>query len=170
LITLPLYIFILVELMAVGYLDFKTKKILNYWSILNIAIFVGFLIFWSDVYSISAQTIFFPIVFLVVGYVLFMVKIMGAGDSKYLFSLFLLVPNQYHEDFFTCIAYTTVIIGLILLTRNLIKNKEFIIAFFRYGNPQLIKNVLGKKFSFAPVILFSWIWFGWNYWSQYDIP
>ncbi len=159
-IPLSVYLFLLIELMAVAYLDFLHKKISNNWPILNIVVFILLLFIWSGTYKFQLETFFFSFSFLIVGFILFSLKIMGAGDSKYLFTFYLLVPSLAHEDAFLCLLYSTVIIGSITLGVNLLKNMEAIKGSLRTGEISMIKKIFGKKFSYAPVILLSWIWFG----------
>lgn len=159
-IPLSVYLFLLIQLTAVAYLDFLHKKISNNWPLLNIVVFVVLLIIMSDTYSFRVDTFFYSIAFLVVGFGLFTLKIMGAGDSKYLFTFYLLVPSTAHEDAFLCLIYSTLIVGTLTLATNLIKNMETIKASLRTGELMMIQKIFGKKLAFAPVILLSWLWFG----------
>lgn len=157
-----IYIFLFIELLFVGILDFKYKKISNYWHVVNIALFVFLLFSFPNLYQLSWQTFFFPLVFLLVGYLSFLIKLVGAGDTKFLFGLYLLIPYPLHEEAFLCLAYTTVVVGLFLFFQNTVKNFDRILVAWKTKDTSLIKGVYGKKFSFAPVIFISWIWFGWE--------
>ena len=160
-VFLSIYLFLTIQLIAVSYIDFKEKKIPNMWSFINVATFIGFLFIFPDLYSLSFETFVFPITWILVGFVLFALKIMGGGDSKYLATFFLLVPQPYHEEEFLCLAYSTIIVGLYVFAQNIFKNYENIKLAFLHRNLSLIKSVFGTRFSYAPVILISWIWFGW---------
>ena len=46
--------------------------------------------------------------------------------------------------------------------KNILENLDRLIVAFRTSNLSLIKGVFGKKFTFAPVIFVSWLWFGWT--------
>ena len=87
---------------------------------------------------------------------------MGPGDSKYLFSFFLLVPETYHELFFMKLVYSTIAIGLYLLIYNTVKNFDKLLEAVRIGNIEKVKSVYGTKFAYAPVIAISWIAFTWD--------
>lgn len=132
------------------------------WPILNIIIFFLMLVLFPSNYHLEFNTFFYSLVFLVVGFVLFLLKIMGAGDTKYLFSFFLVVPVAMHESMLMNLLISTIIIGLFFLLQNTLKNFENIIESVRIGDIKRIKTYYGTKFSYAPVILISWIWLGWQ--------
>ena len=159
-IPLPIYLFVLIELAVVSYGDVKTNKIPNVWSILNIIAFIALLFVAPDFYFFRPETFAFSLAFLAVGFVLFLLKIMGGGDSKFLFSLFLLVPLNLHEKVFYYLLISTVIIGGFLLIQNTLKNFKLIWRAILDGNTREVKSFFGTKFSYAPVILVTWIWIG----------
>jgi prepilin peptidase CpaA len=156
------YIFILLQLMAISYGDLKYKKIPNRWSLMNISIFVLGLFLFPHLYFFSWKTFVYPVAFLLVGFFLFYLKIMGGGDSKYLSSLYLIIPSSYHEMSFVYLLHSTLLIApLIFCWMTLKKWKQFI-QYFRLGLTGSFRQLYGSKFSYAPVILFSWIWMGWE--------
>ncbi len=157
---ISVFIFLLIELIFVSYIDVTKRKIPNMWVLINLffAIIIFFLI---PTYKFSFSLFLFPLSFLIVGFALFMLKIMGGGDSKFLFSMFLLIPTALHEQYFLCLAYMTVFVGFTLFIINIARNHKKIRLAIKYKDIGRIKNVFGKKFTFAPVILFAWIWFGW---------
>lgn len=159
---LLLFGYLFIQLLGVSYIDIKFRKISNYWSLLNIGLFILGLIVFPDYYKFALKTFFYPVAFLGVTFVLFAFKIMGGGDSKYLFSFFLLVPESHHEDFMIYLLYTTVVIGFVLLIYNTIRNFAKIFASVRIMDLRGIKSAYGTKFAYAPVILISWIVFGWT--------
>lgn len=154
------------QLAIVAFQDYKYKKIYNYWSIINLLFFIVLLIFHAD-YTLSLKAFFLPLTILFVGFILFVLKIMGAGDSKYLFTFFLLIPEAMHEKAFIYLAYSTIIIGIILLVKNTLKNFNTVIMAFRIMDIGSIKRVFGTRFSYAPVILISWIYFGYVLWGSF---
>ena len=85
---------------------------------------------------------------------------MGGGDSKYLFSLFLIIPLQFHERMFEYLLYTTFIIGSFVLLTNLTSNLGQIVTSLKTGDYNEVKKYFGTKFAYAPVILIAWIWLG----------
>tara|TARA_R110002072_G_scaffold288917_1_gene455596 strand:+ start:288035 stop:288541 length:507 start_codon:yes stop_codon:yes gene_type:complete len=157
---IAVYLFLLIQLLVVSYVDIRKKIIANYWAIINLIFFIIALFLFRDTYVIAWKTFLYPFAFLFVGFALYALKIMGAGDSKYLFSFFFLIPNGYQEDFFVILAYSTVIVGFSLLIMNTIKNFDIIISAIRWKNLRYIKEAYGTKFSYAPVIAVAWIWFG----------
>src|SRR5690554_2682257 len=161
-IPLPVYLFVLIELLAVSYGDIKTKKIPNFWSILNLFVFIVLLFVAPHHYSFEWQTFIFSIAFLVVGFALFLLKIMGGGDTKFLFTFFLLLPISMQEETFYYLLLSTLIIGGVFFLYNTLKNFGVIWESFRVGNIQAVKSCYGTKFSFAPVILVAWVWVGWT--------
>ncbi|OUR93104.1 hypothetical protein A9Q84_21620 [Halobacteriovorax marinus] len=156
------YLFLVVQLVFVAYNDITNKKISNLWPLINIGFFILSTFLFSDYYSFQLNTFVFPITFFLVGLLLFILKIMGAGDSKYLLSFYLLIPVSLHETAFVFLAYSTVIVGLSLLLTNIMKRFDIIKIAILTRNIRLIKTIFGQRFSYAPVILVSWLWFGWE--------
>jgi prepilin peptidase CpaA len=159
---MPWYIYslVFVELAFVAWIDFKTSIISNYWFLVNILAFVLFSIFLPDVYVFSIKNFFLPLAFIFVGYMLFTLNIMGAGDSKYLFSLFILIPYESQDYMLYTLIYSTVVVGVMSFFINIYQNSKKLKLAFENKNVELIKGIFGKKFTYAPVILLSWIWFG----------
>ncbi|MBC7428645.1 MAG: prepilin peptidase [Bacteriovorax sp.] len=156
------YLFISIQLLFVAYIDFKTKKISNMWMLINFIFFVVLTLVFPDIYKWSLQVFLFPAAFLFVGFALFLMNIMGGGDSKYLSSLYFLVPLQLQESAFTYLLYATVLVGSSLLVFNTLKYLDIIVIHFRMRDIAGIKRIFGKKFTYAPVIFIAWMWFGWQ--------
>ena len=106
----------------------------------------------------------FPVGFIVVGFLLFLINIMGAGDSKFLASLFLVVPLKYHQDLFERIVLTTVVIGIVSLVINLLKEKQKIQAFAINRHWKGAFQAMKSRFSYAPVIFIAWLSLGMFLW------
>ena len=87
---------------------------------------------------------------------------MGGGDSKYLSSLYLLVPLNLQEAVFIYLLYATILVGSSLLLYNALKNLDIIVIHIRMKDVAGIKKIFGKKFTYAPVIFIAWMWFGWQ--------
>jgi prepilin peptidase CpaA len=155
---------VLVELLIVSIVDLRKKKISNLWFILNIALAVIFHFSMKDIFPFSYEMFIFPIGWILGGFLLFLLNIMGAGDSKYLASLFFMVPVEFHMILFEKLLSSTIIVGIILITMKLIKDfktiKAYTIAAYWTGVRETIKS----KFSYAPVILLAWILFGVSEW------
>lgn len=161
-IPISVYLFLVIELLAVSYGDLKTKKIPNIWSILNLFIFVLLILILPDYYKVQWKMLFYSFAFLFVGFMLFLVKIMGGGDSKFLFTFYLLVPVSAQDKVFIFLLYSTLIIGSLIFLMVTFKNFYKIIEIWQSGQWGNFKKIYGTKFSFAPVMLFSWIWMGWE--------
>lgn len=151
-------VYISIQVAVVAWFDFKTKKISNIWPIANLALFSALPFLWPSVYRHHLDVWFVPLAFLAVGFVLFKLDIMGAGDSKYLFSLFLLVPQSLHEELLMRLLEITVIVGSVLLSWRLFTRWDELklLIMTRVGS---FKELLGGKFTYAPVIFIAWLWF-----------
>ena len=159
---ISLFLYLMIQLFVVSYTDLKIKKIPNVWPITNLITFFVLFILFPGLYELSPRTLFYPVVFFFVGLFFFSIKIVGAGDSKYLVTLFLLVPLSFQEVALASLVEITFITGVVSFSINTIKNIKVIIRAFRERKINLIKQCYGKKFPFAPVILGSWIIFGWK--------
>ncbi len=161
-LPIVVFIFISIQLLVVAYVDFKTTKISNVWLLINFIFFCVLSLIFPEVYAWSLQTLLFPLAFVFVGFILFVLNIMGGGDSKYLSSLYLLIPTAHQEVALVYLLYTTVIVGSSLLLFSALKNFDSIIVLIRTGDIFGIRKIFGKKFTYAPVIFIAWMWFGWN--------
>lgn len=165
-IPLSIYIIILLQLLFISYVDIKTRKISNIWPIVNYLMFIVCLLLLPDVYKLTWEVFIYPAVFILVGFLLFVLKIMGAGDTKYLSSFFVLVPLESQDLVFIQLAYSTLVVGVILFAYNTFMNFNKIKSALILKNVQLIKTVYGKKFAYTPVICVSWIVMGVVIWRN----
>lgn len=156
------FIFISFQLLVVAYIDFKTRKISNFWFLVNFLFFCLLTFIFPKLYLWQLSTLLFPLAFLVVGFSLFVMNIMGGGDSKYLSSFYLLVPSGFQERVFLYLLYTTVIVGSSMLLFNVLKNFDRIVVMVKLRDLSGIKKIFGQKFTYAPVIFIAWMWFGWK--------
>ena len=157
---IPIYLFLFIELIVVTIGDIKFRKIRNLWVIFNLIIAVSLFISFPSMYVLSIESFQFSIAFFVVGFLLFLLKIMGGGDSKFLASFFLLVPLKKQEMFFYYILMFTIIIGVFFLLKNIVQNWKRIISALKNSYLQEVKNCFGTKFAYAPVILLAWVYLG----------
>lgn len=163
-ISKMIYIFILVELVVVGIIDIRSKKISNIWSIFHIALAVVFYFSFDYLFPFSWEIFIFPGIFLLGGFFLFLIEIMGAGDSKYLATFFLLIPIEYQLLFFEKLILSTIIIGLLFFCIKVFRTRKIISAYLINGYWMGIKNIIKSRFSFAPVIFLAWIFLGLEVW------
>lgn len=85
---------------------------------------------------------------------------MAGGDGKYLASLFLIMPSQWHWPFLYYLGAVTVVMASILLLMRVFKNFKNVISWIR--DKKGFEGILGSRFAFAPIILMAWIWMGIN--------
>lgn len=156
------YIFVAIQLLYVAYIDFKTKKISNMWVFINAAFFCLLTFIFPEIYLWKFQVFYFPFVFLFVGFALYTLNIMGGGDSKYLSSMYLLIPINFQETTFIYLLYATVLVGSTMFLLNVLKNLDIIIIHLKMKDIAGIRKIFGKKFTYAPVIFIAWMWFGWQ--------
>ena len=159
------FTFILIELVLVGWIDFKTQKISNRWIIINLVASVVLYATFKENYPLSWEVLIFPLGFIFVGFFLYLVNVMGAGDSKYLASLFLVVPLDLHLVLFEKIVLTTISTGAFLLIYRIFLNRNDFKAFLVSHHWEGIKQILKSRFSYAPVILLSWVFLGLHIWN-----
>jgi prepilin peptidase CpaA len=106
----------------------------------------------------------YPIGFIVLGFVLFVFHVMGAGDSKYLASLFLVTPTPFHPLLMEKLLTVTIFVGTILIILKFVKSAEKIRVYLMTFHLAGLKSEISSRFSFAPVILVSWILYGVSLW------
>lgn len=156
----PIYAFIFLELIFVTIVDVKYKKISNLWSLLNILLSGVLFYLFPTFYLFGFESFQFSIVFLIVGFFLFLLKIMGGGDSKYLASFFLIIPTASQDLVFYYLLISTIIVGLIFFFRNIIEQRKSLSESIKKRDVEGVKSSFGTKFAYAPVILLTWILIG----------
>ncbi|MCY4523177.1 MAG: hypothetical protein OXB84_00415 [Halobacteriovoraceae bacterium] len=163
---ISVYFFLILQLAIISYMDIKFKKISNFWPLFNGLVFVIFLFLFPHQYDFILGTFIFSFLLIMGGFILFRLKIMGAGDSKYLASLYLLIPLALQKEAFTYCIYSIVIMGCIMLLINTTRSFGKILNLLKNFNIQEIKGFYGSKIPFIPVVFLSWIWFGIDYWEK----
>ncbi|MES2528559.1 MAG: prepilin peptidase [Bdellovibrionota bacterium] len=161
--NLVLYSLLLAELFVVSFIDIRTKKISNLWSLAHIGIFAGLQIYAGELPELTH--FIFPLGMIVVGFILFLFHIMGAGDSKYLASIFLLIPTPLHMPFMEKLLTVTIFVGTILIVMKFVKSAAKIKAYLVTFYFKALKAEIHSRFSYAPVILVAWILFGATLWQ-----
>ena len=150
-------IFLTLELFFVSLIDLKYKKISNYWSIGNILLTLGLFLFWKESYVLSLKHFAVPLGFLVVGFGLFSLKIMGAGDVKFISTFFLLLPEIDQLVFLNKIILLSVLVGFVFLLINLVKRRNELKMELYMGKLKSVYFKLGSKVPYAPVVFLAWI-------------
>ncbi len=155
-----LYLLILVQLFWVSLIDIKHKKISNQWIYFNLGLTaILWLAFPAD-YAVTGQKLLYSLTFFFVGFILYLLKVIGAGDSKYLASLYLVIPIDWCELALYSLFLSTLIIGgFVFFTTVVKKYDQLWISFLARDYPQFAK-ILNNRFSYAPVILVSWVLLG----------
>lgn len=161
-ISTPIFIFALIELLAVAYGDFKTRKISNYWSILNIIVYAILIFLVPNEYSLSGMVLLNSLLFLIIGFVLFLFKVMGGGDAKFLATFVLLVPLNLHNTYLLYLLEGTILFAFFFFIKSIIMNFKDISMHLMSFDFKGVKIYFGSKFPFAPVILFTWLILGWE--------
>ncbi|HXH31628.1 MAG TPA: prepilin peptidase [Bacteriovoracaceae bacterium] len=160
-----LYLYLLLQLLAVTFIDIRSRKISNLWPLANLSVAILLYAFLQEQYPLTFRALVFPLGFILIGFPLFLLKIMGAGDSKYLASLFLLLPVTLHESFFEGLVISTVFIGAVLLTMKVATDFRRIGADLRARQWGELRKKLASRFSYAPVILIAWVLLGIKLWK-----
>ncbi len=155
---------IALELILVSFIDLKTLKISNLWVLLNIGVFVLLSLLVPSIYQWDWNHFIFPVGFIFFGFILFLLDIMGAGDSKYLASLFLIVPLEYHYVYFEKLVQATLIVGALLLTKTLIVHRQKLKAYFYSRYWKGVRDTIRSRFSYGPVMLLGWLLLGVSLW------
>lgn len=159
-----LFSLLAVEILIVGIIDFKTRKISNWWHLANIILVALLCIIAPDSYPLALRHFYYPAAIFALGFILFKlrpggIRIMGGGDAKFLTILYLLIPTVLHELFTLKLLYIVVLVGSILLLTSLVKGWRKVLQSIFEKSIQL-EGVLGTKFPFAPLIMMAWIWMG----------
>ena len=159
---LAIYVGQLFILAIISLLDIKTRKISNYWPLLNflfwgVAMAGGGALFTGPWYSY----LLYPISIGTTGYLLYLLSIAGAGDVKYISTFFLTIPLNFHYDFFLLLLYVTILVSIINLLINFFSNFSEMIVLLKMRKFSALFKVGVRKFPFAPVILLAWMLWGW---------
>lgn len=159
------YLLILIELVIVSWIDIRTKKISNSWFFLNLLLGIIFYLTFTDYYHFEWTLFILPVSWLIIGFFLFLSKIMGAGDSKFLASFFLIVPVQFHLELFENLIYSTIVVGLVTFLIKVLQDFKKIKAYAFTHYWQGLKEMIGSRFSYGPVILLAWLMLGFRIWK-----
>lgn len=159
-----IYFLILVQLCMVSIIDIKIKKISNLWFVFNLVLAIAFHFIYPDSYPWEFAVLVFPLGWIVVGFVLFLLNLMGAGDSKYLASLFLIIPVEQQAVMFEKLIYSTIIVGSVFLTLKIFKDFQKIKAYALSAYWVGLKESIRSKFSYGPVVLLAWLLLGVSLW------
>lgn len=156
---------ILLELLVVSWIDIKTKKISNFWFVINLLLAGLLFIIFPESFTWNWQSLIFPTSWVLFGFVLFAFNIMGAGDSKFLASLFIVIPLVYQILMLEKLLYATIVVGVVFLSfkifRDFAKLKAYALSAYWVG----LKESIRSNFSFAPVILLAWLMLGFDIWN-----
>lgn len=159
------YSFITLQLFLVAWLDVKKHTISNYWVIANFLISPVLYLALPESYDFAWELFIFPVGFIAIGFLFFLMGIMGAGDSKYIASLFMVIPENLHMVFFDGLLYGTLLVGSLMLGFRIIQRQKELRAYLMAQYWQGIKDIIKSRFSYAPVIFLAWIYLGVRQWS-----
>jgi prepilin peptidase CpaA len=159
-----IYVLIMSELALVAWIDLKTQKISNLWLPFNLIMTLVLYLLLPALYPFTWEIFVFPVGWIVIGFILFLLNIMGAGDSKFLASLFLLIPLEQQLPFLGKLVLATMAVGMILLSGRVIKNFSQIRFFVLTKQWEGITKIIRSRFSYAPVMFLAWLLFGGELW------
>jgi prepilin peptidase CpaA len=152
--------------LIVAWRDLRIKKISNAWALINFLLVAPSLyIFNSDVYPWSWSVLIYPVSWIIGGFILFNLRIMGAGDSKYLASLFAITPPGMHEKMLLILIYSTLMVGFVLLGKKIAQDFRKIRAYAITAYWKGLRDSIRSQFSYAPVILLAWLILGLKIWK-----
>ncbi|EQC47022.1 peptidase, A24 type IV prepilin peptidase family protein [Bacteriovorax sp. BSW11_IV] len=155
-----LFIFMIIELLIVSYVDLKVRKVANIWSVFHILIF-GLITSYNAMNGIfDWKALVIPVCFVTVGFILFVFNVAGAGDVKFISSFLLILSERQQIEFLYYLTWITVIVGGTLAIKNIILNREKILVYLGIKEKKIIAGVFGKKFPYTPLVLLAWIVFG----------
>jgi prepilin peptidase CpaA len=161
--SLWIYGFIFIELIIISIIDIQTKKISNFWSLGHVFVAMALYLI-SRHYTWSWPVLIYPIAWLILGFTLFLLGIMGAGDSKLLGSLYLIIPIGFHHLMLEKLIISTLVVGFMNLTLKIAKDFRTIKAYALSGHWPGLWEKMKSRFSYAPVVLMAWILMGVQLW------
>lgn len=157
-----LYTLVALQLLVVSLIDLKTKKISNYWLLVNFVIAIAAYV--GGLHPFEWKILLYPVGAVVVGFALFLVNIMGAGDSKYLASLFLVLPYRLHQSYLENVLISTILVGAILLMTKLLTRFSRIKGYALSLHVKGVLSEIRSHFSYAPVLFLAWLLLGKSLW------
>ncbi len=155
---------ITIELLIVAVVDLQKKKISNLWPIFNFTLAICLMIGAPELYPLDYSLLIFPLGFIVVGFILFLMDVMGAGDSKFLASLFLIIPLDHQFLYFEKLVTVTLVVGSLMFIRTIVKNQMKIRAYFHNHHWKGFVELFRSRFSYAPVMFIAWLLLGASQW------
>lgn len=149
------------ELLIISWIDVKTKKISNFWPMVNFVGAVLLYFFFKDLFVFNWEILILPLTLVLSGFFLFHWGVMGAGDSKLVASLLLILPQSLQIIFFEKLIYLTILTAAVMILMKVLRLKK---------NVNTSVNVIGhkrvkSKFSYAPVVALAWIFLGFSIWK-----
>jgi prepilin peptidase CpaA len=166
--SLFIFILIFVQLIFVSLIDIKHKKISNQWIYFNVALTAILWIAYPENYAVTGQKFLYSLTFFFVGFILYLLKIIGAGDSKYLASLYLVIPIQWCEIALYSLFLSTIMIGGFVFFTTVVKKFDQLWVSLLARDFGEVAKLLNNRFSYAPVILVSWMLLGvLVYWKSF---
>ena len=155
-----LYYLILVELIVVALVDLKTRKIKNYWSIFHMILSILLLVLLQ--YHSSIKAAYIPIVIFGTGFIGYTLKIVGAGDVKFLSTLLFIVPEVQQLAFLEALGLTVILVGFLILFYKLLINFKTIYINLLTKDWKGVKSSLSSRNPFAPIIMLAWLVWGYQ--------
>ncbi|MFN8369001.1 MAG: hypothetical protein U0T83_00075 [Bacteriovoracaceae bacterium] len=145
-----------IVLAYIAIVDFKTRKIANYWSLFNLFFSITLFIFLPQHYILGYKHFFIPGLVFVAGFILYFMKIAGAGDVKFLSTFLIALPYDFQLLFVNKLVVSTIIFALTVMGIKIITQfKAFTDAIFSKNFQALRSVIFGSKFAYSPVLFFT---------------
>lgn len=143
-----LIVALLGNLIWISWTDLKSRLISNRAILLTVLLILPFsYILWSKVFIVSA------VVTLVIGFILFMLNLIGAGDIKLLSVLMLAVPSEEIMPFLFLVTIVGAVLAIIAIVWLLFHKKSFMDYIMKYKLSYGVAICGGFILNFAPNIL-----------------
>jgi prepilin peptidase CpaA len=159
-----IFVLVLIQLTIVAWIDLKRKTISNRWHFLNLVMAMGLYAWNVDPFLFKWQVLLLPLGYVLFGFLMFLVGIMGAGDSKYLASLNLIIPLEFHLPFFESLLTCTIFLGTGIFLFRVFRDRQRLYAYVWARHWQGIKEAIKSEFSYAPVFFLAWMLLGAKIW------
>ena len=155
---LSVYWVFLLELVFVAALDIRTRKIPN--EIVAINFLLIFFTWEQSQVEHIGEFLLMPLITLMLGFGLFLLRLVGAGDCKLVVSILVNLSYLDQRAFLEQLAKVTILFSIVyLMIKSWNRRSELLRLFGSRQYVTALKQVRGDT-AFAPVVLLAWIKYG----------